>query len=356
MSKRKNELSLMNVILCIFVIFIHAASNAVTYADRASAQYALLFPVWKLASCAVPGFFFLAGLKLSLGLDKPFSYPKYLLGRLKRVVIPYIIAAVIFALYFNLKGFAAFTPASFLKSLADGSVCAHFYFVIAIVQFYLTAPLWRLLAKKLDSGVRAAAALIIAYFLSLILGQYLADFLILFDNTRIFPYCDRIFTTYLFWWTAGLVSGRYYENVRAEAEKSFFPALVIFAPAALLDGWLAYIHTAKNAGIWWLETAHTFYVVTAVIFLFPLCVKLSESRLVKITAPLDRVSYQVYLLHPLFLYFADSLCLKLGIGSILPAFIIRLLFGYVLTIGFFVLADKVLSALRARSGSSRSPS
>ena len=352
---RKNELSLMNVILCLFVIFIHAASNAVTYADRASLQYALLFPVWKLASCAVPGFFFLAGVKLALGLEKPFSYPKYLLGRLKRVVLPYIAAAVIFELYFCVSGIGQ--SGNFFALLLSGNLEAHFYFVITIVQFYLTAPVWRLLAKKLDSGVRVAAALVIAYFLSLIFGQYLADFLILFDNSRVFPYCDRIFTTYLFWWVAGLAAGRYYDKVRAEALRSFIPALVIFLPAAILDGWLAYIHTAKKAGIWWLETAHTFDVVTAIIFLFALCTKLADSSVVKLALPLDRVSYQVYLFHPLFLYFADELCKRPGV-SILFSLIVRLLFGGVVTIGVFIAADKVATALKRRSHreSSRSPS
>ena len=348
-TNRKSELSLMNVILCFFVIFIHAASNAVTLADRASLQYAILFPVWKLASCAVPGFFFLAGLKLSLGLDRQFSYPKYLVGRLRRVVVPYIFAAAVFALYLNFKGFAAFTPFGFLKSLADGSICAHFYFVIAIVQFYLTAPIWRALAKRLDSGVRVAAALMISYFLMLIFGQYLADFLILFDNTHIFMYCDRVFTTYLFWWVAGLSAGRYYEAVKAEASRSFIPALAIFLPAAVLDGWLAYIHTAKNAGVWWLETAHTFYVLTALIFIYSLCVKLSETKLVSVTAPIDKVSYQVYLFHPLFLYFADSLCLTLGIGSISSTFAVRLVFGYAVTIGLCIIIYNTVQLVRAKA-------
>lgn len=335
-KSRKNELSLMSVIFCLFVIFIHAASYAVTYADKGSWQYAAIFPVWKLSSCAVPGFIFLAGIKLALGLEKPFSYPKYLAGRFFRVVLPYIIAAVVYALYFYFSGLAVYTPGEFIQSLVLGKFEAHFYFVTTIVQFYLLAPLWRILARRLDNGVRVAVTLVIAYFLSLIFGLYLADFLILFDREHVFVYADRVFTTYLFWWIGGLCVGRHYEVVKKEAARSFIPASVIFAFAAILDGTLAYLHTAKGAGIWWLETVHTLYILTAVIFFFSLGVKLSESRAMKLIKPLDRASYQIYLWHPFAFYFADRLSVAAGIASISGVFAARILFA-VLVIALCVL-------------------
>ena len=330
---RKNELSLMNVTLCFFVIFIHAASTAVSSADRTSAEYAILLTVWKYCSCAVPGFIFLAGLKLSLGFEKPFSYPKYLLGRVKRVLIPYIIAVIVYTIYFCAKGYAVFTPIGFISELLIGNTCAHFYFVVTIMQFYLTAPLWRALARRLDSGVRVAAALVASYFLMLIFGQYLADFLYIFDQSRVFAYADRVFTTYLFWWVAGLAAGRYYESFKTEASRSLLPASLLFALGALLDGFLNYIHMTGRANVWWLDTAHSFYIFTAILFLYALAVRLSDSRLPELLSPIDRVSYSIYLWHPLSLYVADSLTARLGGVSLTAALAIRLAFGFIVTIG-----------------------
>lgn len=342
----------MNILLCLFVIFIHVASAAISSADRATWQYAVLMLVWRGCSLAVPAFIFLAAVKLAIGLDKSFSYPKYLLSRLKRVLLPYLGVSAVYAVYFTLRGFAAYTPASLLKEIALGSVCGHFYFVIIILQFYLTAPLWRALAKRLDSSARIAAALIASYFVSQLFGQYFADFLRVFDKSQVFEYSDRLFTTYLFWWTAGLAVGRHYEKAKDAAKRDFIPAAVLFGFAAAAAGFLDFMHFTGRESVWWLETAHTFYIFAGICFMFALAVRFSALRLPAPLVYVDRASYSIYLWHPLTLYIADSVSGKIGADTLTGSLAVRIFFGFAVTISVCAcvsfLTKKLADRLKAR--------
>ena len=54
---KKRELDILNVFLCLLVIFIHVSSSAVTQANKQSALLFMLYTPWKLASVAVPDLF-----------------------------------------------------------------------------------------------------------------------------------------------------------------------------------------------------------------------------------------------------------------------------------------------------------
>ena len=64
--KRKNELSLLNIIFCLLVIFIHIASAPIAGLSKGSWQYGVFFVPWRLSSFVVQGFIFLSGLKMFL--------------------------------------------------------------------------------------------------------------------------------------------------------------------------------------------------------------------------------------------------------------------------------------------------
>lgn len=347
-SERRAELSAMNVLLCLLVIFIHVASKAISSADRASWQFALLLPGWRFCAFAVQGFVFLAGVKLALSLDKPFSYPRYLARRCLRVLLPYIAAIAAYYVYFILRGYYEFDLSYFLHELLTGGLSGHFYFVILIFQFYLTAPLWRALAKRLDSAERIIGVLIAALFISLLYGQYLIDFLYIFNKSYVFPYCDRIFTTYLFYWTAGLAVGRHYERVKSAAADNLRQLMVLFVFAAAGNGLLSWIHFSGRESVYFLETAHRFYIITAIMFVFAAAVRYGEKiAALKPLRLLDHASYQIYLWHPLALHLSEQLLEGRGI-SIGAEFIVRMLFGYVLTIAVCAPAVWAVEKLKLR--------
>ena len=309
MAKRKSELSLMNVILCLLVIFIHCASTPVSIADKASWQFGVIVVLQRLAYFAVPGFIFLSGLKFSLTSDKAeFSYFRYIAGRIKRVWIPYAIAAAVYFAYFVWAHYMQPSAGEFLRMLLDGKMSSHFYFVVVIMQFYLLAPLWKKIAQKLDEPIWAAAAMSIALLVGMIFGQYLTDFIYIFYKGGIFPYADRVFSTYIFWWICGMAAGRHYGRVKRELAANFRGVTILYLAAALMSGYFGYLHFSGKQTIYWLETVHVFYTVCSIIFLFALCIKLASTRAAdtKLVTLIDRTSYSIYLWHPLMLYFAKA--------------------------------------------------
>ena len=350
-SKRRGELSLMNVLLCLFVIFIHVSSHAVTWADKASWQYAAILVPWRLCACAVPGFFFLSGVKFTLTMKPEFSYGRYILGRVKRVLVPYILCAAVYWVYFLYRNYMTFSVPEFLKLLADGNLSSHFYFIIAVMQFYLLAPLWRWLAKKFEQPEWMAAALVITLPVSLIYGQYLADFLLVFYQGGIFPYADRVFTTYLVWWVCGLAVGKYYERAVAAARAHFGAVTILFVIGAAQNAYLSWLHFSGHMSIWWLETVHTLYVMSAVMFLLALAVKLADTKLpeFRLISLIDRTSFSIYLWHPLALYLADQVIAYIPAPSILLTFALRAVFAFGGTIAVCVGVHVVMRLLKKQA-------
>ena len=100
--KKRNEISYMNVFLCLIVVFIHISGEPVSKLDKNSIGYALFMIPWRLSAFVVQGFIFLSGLKMFLnsGKKKNFSCKKYYAARLKKIVLPYVIMVVVFYLYF----------------------------------------------------------------------------------------------------------------------------------------------------------------------------------------------------------------------------------------------------------------
>ena len=100
MTQRKQELSLLNIVLCMLVIYIHVSSVPVSQLQKGSWQFAVIVILWRLSAFVVPGFIFLSGLKLFLNKSQHIAYGNFYLRRLMTIVIPYILWVVIYYLYF----------------------------------------------------------------------------------------------------------------------------------------------------------------------------------------------------------------------------------------------------------------
>ncbi len=332
-NKRKAELAIMNVVLCLAVIFIHVSGWGINNTDRSSWQYLVLMIPWRLCSLAVPGFIFLSATKTALGADKKdFSYGKYILARIKRVFIPYAVTALIYWLVFVKIGWYEPSSKQFAKLLFDGNLSYHFYFVVIIMQFYLLAPLWRWLAGKLTDPTFAVIAVAASLPVSQVTGQYLIDVVRIFYKGGVFPYSDRVFTTYLFWWMIGLALGANYGRIKESLEKNIAASGIFFTLCGVHNVFLTYLNTTGREAVYWLETANMLYIFSAIIFLFTLSCRLSQTRLasLKLTGELDGAAYSVYLWHPMALNAADIL-LSYTALSILPRLSVRALFGFILT-------------------------
>ncbi len=319
----------MNVLLCMLVIFIHVSSSPVTSYQKDSLQYAVVLMLWRYAGFAVQGFFFLGGLRLMLRYKDGIDYRRYYAGRLKKIVLPYILWNIVFYVYFIIRGYAVFSPKSFAINIILGNLVSPFYFVVTIVQFYALVPLWRVIMKKINVRV----ALLVAALITFLLGQHLPHLIALVLPSYSFKYNDRVLTTYLFYWVLGGYVGMHYEKARDWFENRRKLIVILFVLSMLAEGILSYISFSGISRLPWLEYVHFLYCVGAVLFFFTLFSHFFEHRTVRsrLLAEIDRASYLIYLSHCLVIYIMNDMMWELGITSITLSYFIRTVTVYLMT-------------------------
>ena len=344
--KRKTEISLLNVFLCMLVIFIHVSSVPVSSLLKNSWQYGAVLVPWRLSAFAVQGFIFLSALKLFINHSEKISYGKFYLSRLTKIVLPYLLWVLIYDIYFVSNGYFSFSFTDLLNDCLVGNLVSHFYFIIIIVQFYLLVPLWRLMVKKADCMI----ALIVSVMLTLILGQHLPEIISLFLRDFSFAYNDRIFTTYLLYWVAGCYAGLYYEKFKEILVNQRGLISVLFVCAAAGDAVLSRLSFSGKIFIGWLENLHVLYCICAILFFFSIALMFSEkkaagSRFVQL---FDRSSYNIYLVHPLIIFIVNGMLACAGITSIFTGYMIRIAVTYTAAISLCMLWSCIKNKVSVR--------
>lgn len=314
---RKNELSFMNIVFCILVIFIHISSAPISGLAKDSWQYGVFFIPWRLSGFVVQGFIFLSGLKMFLNPDKE-SYGKYCLSRCNKVVIPYILAVVLFYVYFLRRNYFEYSTKDLFVYILKGDLVAHFYFVITIVQFYLLKPLWKLVTEKVHPKIAIPVSFVLMIFAKYIFVDLM--------------YNDRLFTTYLAYWVLGCYAGKYYDTFSESVKKNKKAYISVFFVVAIIEAIASY-RQFVHGGVVLLEELHILYSISAIFF--TLCLALEcGGRIMKanVFRKIDNASYYIYLIHPLIIFLVNEYLLKWGIRDIGTGFIVRGLVTYFVSI------------------------
>ncbi len=319
MRKRKTELSILNVTFCFLVIFIHAISYAVGAFPEGSVREALVLLPWRLSSFVVPGFLLLSGVKLTLTGKDTVSYPKYIWGRVRGILLPYTAAFCLYFLAFFLFYGYPLSPLFILKHFVLGSLCYHLYFIPVLCQFDLLLPLWKRLLRVSPALVVPAVLILTCIFESFLPNMLSTAFGISF------VYNDRIFTSYLAFFVIGLYIGKFYDVFCDILRKNFAALSAFFAVLCLFTGYASLLAYGGRAAVPYMNILHFVYSLYAILFLFALSLVLPEGIFEKVPLlrKIDSASYHIYLYHVLCLYAVDFLLKRLGIVAALPAFLLR---------------------------------
>lgn len=346
MKNRKIELSAASVVLMLLVIFIHVAAECVSLFDRGSVHYTVAVSLHRLSSFAVQGFIFLSGVKLFLS-RRDLSLGRFYLGRLRRVVLPYIAAFSLFFVYFILTD--RITPSAdyFFGELISGGLVGHFYFVAVICQFYLLIPLWRMIVKKASP----VFALTVSLGLMIIFNSSMPEMLKLIFGVD-FRYNARLFTTYIFYFLAGAFAGASYDRFAAELSRHRRGIYALLAVVGLADCVNIWLIGTRRAYPSWAENLHVLYCISAILALMCAALRITakESRLSSAAAYVDRASYNVYLIHPLFIFLTESVLYRCGITSLSARFAAKFAVTYICSIGICLLIEIVKGKTRKRGG------
>lgn len=317
----------MNIFMFIAVVTVHVLSWTLTdmnelCVDKASWQYASVFSVSRLLQFVVQGFIFLSAVKL-FSSKKEMNYEKFLLGRYKSIILPYIVWNLIYYAYFIKFYGYVFSFGQLAVYLFLGTLCSHFYFIVIIMQFYFNMPVFKWLFGKVNMFVLSAVSVV----LTALFKQYVH-----------FEYSDRVLPAFLCYFVIGAAVGMNYEKVTAALEKLFYPICAVFGIFAFADVYLIYRANAFGIVFGYIEVLHIFFCISAIFFLFAFCIKVARGReLPKFVKLLDRSSYMIYLSHILFIYIAKGLVERLEISGTLERLLFRAIFTFATTVGFCML-------------------
>ncbi len=319
---RKTELSYLNVLFCMLVIFIHIISYPLSGYTQGTLPYNATLFLWRLSSFVVQGFVLVAGIKMFLGKEKP--YFKMLHSKLKNIILPYAFWYVCYFIFYMVFFDYPFDILFILKHFFLGSLAPHTYFVPLIMQFFILYPLWKLMVKK----AHPIAAVVLAYMISLCAENVIP--VILYSKGISFMYNDRLFTTYLSYWVVGCFIGANYESFKAKLSKVklYIPFILISA----LNLYLSYLNYNGIKAITYLNVIHSVYCFITILLLFSIFLKHNSFRF-RLLKTIDNTSYTIYLCHMLFVFVADGIFSKiLCIQSNILLFILMTIFVYPLTI------------------------
>ena len=335
MIKRKNELSCMNIAMCLLVIFIHVASWTLPDMDRASVKYVALLLPWRLSAFVVQGFLFLSGVKL-FSSKKPFNYPTFIKGRVIKVYLPYILWVLIYYAYFIGIGWYRFSPVDLGFYTLLGTLCSHFYYIIIAMQFYLLMPLFKWLVAKVNGVLLCVVSVVITALVKAFVH---------------FTYDDRVFFTYLCYFVIGAVVGANYEKAKAFLKKYAYTVFASFVAFGALDGYFTYLSQVKGAYLRYFEVLHLFYCLSAILSLYLISLYVFEKReMPKILSLCDRSTFVIYLSHVLFIYIANDYLYRLGISDLLVKFLLRGAFTYAVTfalcMGYTFVKEKLYARIK----------
>lgn len=318
---RKNELSFANVICCLLVIFIHVNSEAVSALDKSSIWYALSYILWQASSFSVYAFVFLSGIKQFL--KKDINISEFYKKRLSKIIIPYLLWVIIYYAYDICMGIETFNIKNLIYYMYSGDYVGHFYFVIIIAQFYILMPLWTRLYNKVNPKLM----LIISFIISALSWKVL-------PNAIDFRFFDRIFTTYIFFWTLGAYIGMNYEKSKAFFTRFKVLIYVIFSITLVISIGFMYVTNVNEIYYNFNEYIMMTYRIISVVFLFTISLsginKICENRFVKL---LDMSSYNIYLSHLLIQKHTVYLLNAFAIWRISHRMFLRSLSVYVISIG-----------------------
>lgn len=342
-KQHRKELSYFNAIACLLVVLIHVLSHAISNADRTSWQAAAAYFPWRLSAFVVPGFLFTGAIKMSLGFDNAMGlrdYLRYVLGRFRRIWLPYALWHTVYFLVFLRIGFVSPTWDAFFRNLLLGGISSPFYYVIIVMQFYLLQPLWRWMAKQVPWSVSLTAAALIT-LCALRVNAFLRPLGITI------PYTDRMLPTYLLFWVFGLYVGRHYDSFTAQLSRRKWTVALAALPVLALS-FAAYYTYRTNSYLTDLDSLKVFADLLSCQLLLAVCIGLNNAapRLQRALGWISRASFFIYLTHCLFLTLITNSLMAAGLRDITLLTAARMVCCYGCPMLLYAILDRFLRKCR----------
>lgn len=308
--RRLAELDFLSVLFCLMILYVHTSSYVIDGFEPTSFGYQVVYACWKISMSAIYGFVFVSAIKFTFGMKEKFSLIKYYISRFKKILIPYFAATLVYYLYFCVANENPFDLKALFRYIINGQASAQLYFVNMIVVFYLLAPLWRLLIKRVNPIFPLAISVCLCVVMILAFPEL--------------TYQNNIFFKCLPFWILGCYFGQVRRKEGIAAYRCLFPLkkketfLVFFFATALYAGYACVTHASGTP----LSGLFGFlYAIVFVYFVSHMATDLLATRNSKSLAKLSDNTYYVFLDHCLFVVLANAFLPQSGFAY----YILRLL-------------------------------
>ena len=345
--KRKYELSALNVLFCLLVIFIHIISYPISEFQTGTFKYNVCMIPWRLSSFVVQGFIMLSGLKLFLNGKDEMPYGKYIKSRLLGVILPYTVCYIVYyAAYMVAYGYPL-DVLFILKHYVAGSLVCHLYFIPLLFQFDLLKPLWKKIVDNIPFMIAVPFALLLTVIFENSFTQLVSGIFPKFT----FIYNDRLFTTYVGYWLIGCYAGRNYDAFCNMLKSSFRAITIMFLFTLSLNVYVSVLAFNNIMIVPYVNCVHDFYIVFAILFLFAVAVHFSESIMSKnaLLRKVDKSSFHIYLYHMLVLLAVNKLLEYTGVVTQGMALVIRIAVVYTVTPALCIIYSYLKNKLKEGS-------
>lgn len=360
--------------LCMLgVIGIHIGSLAL-----APNSFTLYLLLEILSRYSVPSFFFISGYGLActdkgLLAGSTLNYIDFMKKRLRGAGLPYVSWSLFYMLYFWLilpPGFVSWEPLHVAFVLFFGLGCYHLYFMVILLWFYGTYPLWRKLLRIIIHH-NYAFMLVLLFIFQLLFnwwtthpGVNSSTWSVLAKN--FFDYrLNYLPLHYLLIFISGGLAAVYWEKFLALLHKYATGVIILYLASIGWDVYSCY-DAVKSKGYSLLDLANTYhqlspqglvYTIGSILF-FCLALYWLEKKsgecaiaalLYKAISVLSAYSMLIYFVHPLLLDWITSAANYFGIIMTVK----KVTLAYVLLVCSSLALSLLLTRLFAKCGTAK---
>lgn len=360
--------------LCMLgVIGIHIGSLAL-----APNSFTLYLLLEILSRYSVPSFFFISGYGLActdkgLLAGSALNYIDFMKKRLRGAGLPYVSWSLFYMLYFWLilpPGFVSWDPLHVAFVLFFGLGCYHLYFMVILLWFYGTYPLWRKLLRIIIHH-NHAFMLVLLFIFQLLFnwwtthpGVNTSTWSVLAKN--FFDYrLNYLPLHYLLIFIGGGLAAVYWEKFLALLHKYAAGVIILYLASIGWDVYSCY-DAVKSKGYSLLDLANTYhqlspqglvYTIGSILF-FCLALDWLEKKsggcapatlIYKAISVLSAYSMLIYFVHPLLLDWITSAANYLGIIMTVK----KVTLAYVLLVCGSLALSVLLTRLFAKCGTAK---
>lgn len=323
MTQKIEEVTYLRVLAMFAVVSIHVLNIPISTISGLTPIGQFFYTLRALLIFAVPCFLFLSMMMVSLPLkDRALNYKVFYKKRSYRILLPYLLWTGAYLFLDVIVG--KYQWSDFLQStnwlywLGFGKAWGHLYFLPILIELLILVPILLPLAKVAKDSFFLAS---LFAFLPQI-GIYWLNKLVIYQHFSLFTSTG---VWYYYIGFLGLWFGLNYEK-NLKKIKKVLPLLVFLAP----------IYTFYVFKLYRGESFHTFYY-TLVMFLYTFLViglglSFGQWLKEKISLPkrilfLERYSFGIYLIHPLFLVFVRHY--THNVGSVFWLFLVPMIILFV---------------------------